>query len=74
VNVAEIKKSFHALPLDERQRLLYDLWDELSADTNSFDLSKEEQAELERRFDEHVAAPETSVSWEQVRDKLRGRP
>ena len=71
VGVAEIKKSFNALPLDDRLRLLYDLWDELSVDATSFELSPEEQAELERRYAEHLAEPASSVAWEQVLHELR---
>lgn len=73
MGAAEIKKSFYALPLDDRLRLLYDLWDELSADATGFDLSDEEQAELERRFGEHVVEPASSMSWDQVRDNVRSR-
>lgn len=73
MGIAAIKKNFHALPLDERLRLLYDLWDELSADATGFDLSDEEQAELEARFTEHVAEPGSSMTWEQVRNNVRSR-
>lgn len=71
MGIAEIKKSFQALPLDERLRLLYDLWDELSAGATGFDLTDEEQEELERRFTEHVAEPGSSIAWEQVRKDVR---
>ena len=71
MDVPEIKKSFRELPLEERLRLLYELWDELSPNAASFDLTADEQAELEHRYEEHVRNPGSSISWEQVRNGLR---
>ena len=36
------------------------------------DLSEAERAELDRRWAEHVANPESAIPWSVVRSRLRG--
>lgn len=50
------------LPLDERLRLVEDLWDSIAADQNALPLTAAQQAELDRRLDAYEA------------DKNAGRP
>lgn len=38
------------LSVDERIRLVKDLWDSIASDLNSLPLTKDQQAELERRL------------------------
>lgn len=39
------------LPVDERIRLVQDLWDSISADQNQLSLTDEQKEELDRRID-----------------------
>lgn len=39
------------LPLEERIRLVEDLWDSIAADQNMLPLTPEQRAELDRRLD-----------------------
>jgi putative addiction module component (TIGR02574 family) len=39
------------LPLDERIRLVEDLWDSIAADQNALPLSPAQRSELDRRLD-----------------------
>ena len=39
------------LPLDERIRLVEDLWDSIAADQGSLPLTPDQRAELDRRLD-----------------------
>lgn len=39
------------LPLDERIRLVEDLWDSIAADQNALPLTQEQREELDRRLD-----------------------
>lgn len=71
MNAAELKQGFRDLSRDERLRLLQELWDEL-ADDQMPEPSEVERLELERRFAEHTAAPETAKSWAQVRAEIQG--
>lgn len=43
------------LPLDERIRLVEDLWDSIASDQNALPLAPEQQAELDRRLDAYEA-------------------
>ena len=49
------------LPLEERIKLVEDLWDSIAADQQSLPLTPEQRAELDRRLDAYEA------------DKNRGR-
>lgn len=43
------------LPLDERLRLVEDLWDSIAADQAAVALTDEQKAELDRRLDAYEA-------------------
>jgi putative addiction module component (TIGR02574 family) len=54
--------NLRSLPLDERIRLVEDLWDSIAADQQALPLTPEQRAELDRRLDAYDA------------DKNSGRP
>lgn len=60
------------LPADERAELAIALWESLSdVDREAtMTLSPEEAAEIERRWREHEARPESGIPWEDVRRNL----
>jgi putative addiction module component (TIGR02574 family) len=43
------------LPLDERIRLVEDLWDSIASNQSALPLTPEQQAELDRRLDAYEA-------------------
>ena len=43
--------SFKQLPVDERIRLVEDLWDSIAADQSAIALSSDQRAELDRRLE-----------------------
>jgi putative addiction module component (TIGR02574 family) len=43
------------LPLEERIRLVEDLWDSIASDQNALPLTPEQRAELDRRLDVYEA-------------------
>ena len=61
------------LPPDERAELALALWESLQdADREAeFALSDEQYAELDRRMAAHIADPGSSVSWDEVRRRLK---
>jgi len=73
MNAAEIKEGFLKLTLEERLHLLQELWDGLAEHSAALDLSPDEQAELERRYQAHLAQPESSTTWEAFQRELRSR-
>ncbi|MFC4309595.1 addiction module protein [Steroidobacter flavus] len=50
------------LPLEERLRLVEDLWDSIAADQGALPLTSQQRAELDRRLDAYES------------DSVRGRP
>jgi putative addiction module component (TIGR02574 family) len=68
-NLAHLLK----LPADERAEIAMALWESLTDQEreSELELSSDQKAELDRRWDEHLANPESAVPWEEVRRKLR---
>ena len=62
------------LPAGDRADLAMSLWESLSdlEREGRCDLSESERAELDRRWAEHLASPESAIYWSVVRSKLRG--
>ncbi|MDP2321517.1 MAG: addiction module protein [Acidobacteriota bacterium] len=62
------------LPAGDRVELAMALWDSLTdaeRDTE-LELTEAQRAELDRRWAEHVANPESAIPWSDVRAKLLG--
>lgn len=57
---------------DQRAELALALWESLSdVDRDAaLALSREQEAELDRRLAEHLAEPASAIPWEEVRRKL----
>ncbi|MBF6593717.1 MAG: addiction module protein [Thermaceae bacterium] len=54
------------LPLEERLRLVQDLWDSIASEYDQLPVTDEERRELERR----LALPREGRSWEEVKARL----
>ena len=65
--------SIDRLSLDERLRLLEELWDSLLPSIETMDIPQSHKDELERRIAAHEADPEAGSTWEEVRERLRLR-
>lgn len=63
------------LPADDRVELAMALWESLSESEREqqFALTDAQAAELDRRWAEHLANPESALPWSEVRRKLLGR-
>jgi putative addiction module component (TIGR02574 family) len=61
------------LPASERADLALALWESLAdADREAeFVLSDVQRAELDRRWDEHLADPDSAIPWEVVQRRIR---
>ena len=59
------------LPPSERAELALALWESLTdADRDAqFTLSEDQKAELDRRFAEHLADPDSAVAWELIEQR-----
>lgn len=61
------------LPPGDRADLAMSLWESLSdvEREDQLELSDAERAELDRRWAEHLADPNSSIPWSSIRSKLR---
>ena len=57
---------------EEKLRLLEELWEELSQDSDSIPLTKAQQEELDRRIDEIDRGDTEGIPWDDVLARLRG--
>lgn len=62
------------LPAGDRAELAMALWDSLTDVERDaeLELNEGQRAELDRRWAEHVANPESAIPWAEVRAKLLG--
>jgi len=60
------------LPAGERAELAMALWESLTDSEREAELAltPEQEAEIDRRWAEHLANPGSAIPWEQVRAKL----
>lgn len=66
--------NYRSLPIEERIELVEEIWDSIAEDTSrGLPLTVEQQSELDRRYAEHLAHPENSIPWDQVRSALLKR-
>ena len=62
------------LPARDRAELAMALWESLdeAEREGAFELSDADQAELDRRWAEHLKNPKSAIPWVDVRAKLQG--
>ncbi len=60
-------------PIDDRLRLVQDVWDRLAAGGQEPELSDEMKTEIDRRLAAHAANPEAAIPWEQVEAEALAR-
>jgi putative addiction module component (TIGR02574 family) len=65
VNLDEIRQ----MSVDERLKLINDVWETLIEDEGTLPLSEAQGRELNRRLAEHRADPGIGTPWEEVRRK-----
>ena len=63
--------SLKNLPVDERIRLVEDLWDSIASDQNSLSLSSAQKAELDKRLDVYELIKDPGRSINEVISEIR---
>ena len=61
-------------PVDDRIRLVRDVWDRLGDQGDGPELADAMKAELDRRIAEMDRDPGAGVPWEEVKARVLGRP
>lgn len=69
-SAGKLLEASQTLSVDERIDLALAIWDSLSKQGIPSDLSDEQRAELELRWQDHLAHPENAVSWEEGKARL----
>jgi putative addiction module component (TIGR02574 family) len=59
-------QAIQTLPMEDRVELLFQLWDQLLDEGWQPALSDELKAELDRRWENFQANPDSGLTWEQV--------
>lgn len=62
-----------ALPLKKRLEIIEALSESVESECGPEEISDEFADELDRRYEEHVANPASSIPWEQVRADIRNQ-
>lgn len=60
-----------ALPLEKRLEIIEALWESVEGEAGPYPISDDFADELDRRFQEHVDDPGSSIPWDQVRAEIR---
>ncbi|MBQ36292.1 MAG: addiction module protein [Gemmatimonadaceae bacterium] len=62
------------LPAQERAELAFALWDSLSDAQRETELSltPDQEAELDRRWADHIENPDAAIPWDEIRSRLQG--
>ncbi len=66
--VAEILE----MSVDDRLRIVEDIWDSIAADSKDLKISNELRQELDRRLEAYKEDPDAGVSWEDLDNRLAG--
>ena len=61
------------LSVAERIQLVEDIWDSIAVIPDAVSLTTEQKVELERRLEAYQANPSEGISWNDLKEKLRGR-
>jgi putative addiction module component (TIGR02574 family) len=60
-------------PVEDRIRLVTELWDRIAVKGHEAGLSDEQKAEVDRRLAAHRANPDAAVPWERVEAETLAR-
>jgi putative addiction module component (TIGR02574 family) len=59
-----------SLPVDERLKLIEDLWDSIATDDGALPLPDWHRAEIDRRLDALDTSASVGAPWEEVRRRI----
>jgi putative addiction module component (TIGR02574 family) len=69
----DIADEIRRLSVEERIRLIQDIWEGIAAETEPPPLTGEERSEIARRIAEHERDPSSAIPWEDALATLRER-
>jgi putative addiction module component (TIGR02574 family) len=72
MDIMTIMNEVGGWPVEERLRLIEEVWDSLSGRAGGIVLSDAHKQDLERRLDAYRDDPKTGSPWDEVKSRLRG--
>jgi len=60
-----------SLSIAERIILVEEIWDTIVAEQESFEVTKAQKEELDRRLENYRTSPDLGASWEEIKTKLQ---
>ncbi len=63
----------NALSLSEKILLVEEIWDSIARENESFELSKSQEEELDRRIQSYTENPNQGRSWEEIKSEFLKR-
>lgn len=73
MDVSTVMKEVDNWSVEERLRLIEEVWDSLSARPQEIVLSEAQKQDLQRRLDAYRDNPKAGSPWEEVEARLRGK-
>lgn len=70
MNIEQTISDLSRLSVEDRLRIVQELWDSISSDSE-VTVSSDQQAELKRRIAAHHANPDSAISKEELEQLLR---
>ncbi|MGH2360828.1 MAG: addiction module protein [bacterium] len=70
MDTQQIVEVFRRLPVDERARLVEELWDDVARELEQRPLSEAERPLLDQRIRQHEETPTDVEAWETARDDI----
>jgi len=62
------------LSVEDRLRLVEELWDSIAATPDDVPVTEAQQQDLQRRLDAYRDNPKAGSPWEEVKARLRSKP
>ena len=69
----DLAEEIRRLSVDERIRLVQEIWEGIAADTEPLPLTDGERSEIAHRIAEHERDPSTAIPWDDALATLRKR-
>ncbi|MFM9971534.1 MAG: addiction module protein [Burkholderiales bacterium] len=73
MNVSVKTLGIDRLNIDDRLALVEEIWASICVDANTFPLTEQQRAELDRRVAEDDAFPDDVTPWDEIKASARAR-
>jgi len=69
----DLAEEIRRLSVDERIRLIQDIWEGIAADSDPPPLTESQRSEIARRIADHKRDPSSAIPWDDALATLRER-